>query len=82
MMEYGGYSYPAVQLEDSDEWVPDGYLHNAETLPHLMPGDLREYFPKIEAAMDIEDGRTEGADWLEKRAMAEGLIDSPAGVFV
>ena len=24
MMEDGGYSYPAVQLEDSDEWVPDG----------------------------------------------------------
>ena len=46
-----------------------------------MPCDLREYFPKIEAAMDIENGRVEGVDWLETRAMAEGLIDSPAGVF-
>ena len=74
---YDGYSYPAVRLEDSDEWVPDAFLHQAGVLPHLIEGDLRQLFPQVQPAEDPEMGLSEPADWLEQRAVNEGLVNSP-----
>ena len=82
MMEYDGYEYPAVELEELGGWVPDAFLHSAEVLPHLLPGDLREIFPQIMPAPDVEEGRGEPDDWLEQRARSEGLMGDFAGLCV
>ena len=76
-MIYDGYSYPAVRLEDSEEWVPEAFIHQVDVLPHLIEGDLRELFPQIQPAEDPEGGMPEQADWLEQRAVDEGLVNSP-----
>ena len=74
---YDGYSYPAVRLEDSEKWVPDAFLHQAGVLPHLIEGDSRQLFPQVQPAEDPEIGMPEQADWLEQRAIDEGLVNSP-----
>ena len=83
-VEYNGYLYPAVKAEGfeggSEVWVPDAYLHPAEVLPHMIPGDLETLFPKVQPAAERAEHREEPVCWLEQRAVDEGAI--PGGLFV
>ena len=83
-VEHNGYVYPAVKAEGfeggSETWVPDGYLHSAEVLPHLIPGDLETLFPKVQPAAERDEQHEEPVDWLEQRAIEAGII--PGGLYV
>ena len=60
-----GYTYPGV-MEDG-ELLPDAYLHDEGSLPHMLGGDVARLFPRaIPGAEEKEEEELE--DWLEARA--------------
>ena len=83
-VEHNGYVYPAVKAEglegESEEWLPDAYLHPAEVLPHMIPGNLEALFPRVQPAAELPEQREEPVDWLEQRAINDGTI--PGGLYV
>ena len=83
-VEHNGYVYPGIKAEglegEPEVWTPDAYLHPAEVLPHLIPGDLEALFPKVVPAAERDENREKPVDWLEQKAIDEGII--PGGLYV
>ena len=60
-----GYTYPGVMKDG--ELLPDAYLHDEGSLPHMLGGDVARLFPRaIPGAEEKEEEALE--DWLEARA--------------
>ena len=62
-----GYVYPGV-VEDG-ELLPEAYLHDERSLPHMLSGDIARFFTRAVPGPEAPEEK-EVEDWLEAKATA------------